>query len=48
MNEFMGKEKGRGGKKESQQRFTVSTACYFALLDSEDPGRPFEDAVRQS
>lgn len=46
----MGREKGwdGGGKKESQQRFIVSTACYFALLDNEDLGRPFEAAVRQS
>lgn len=49
MNEYMGRERGRdgGGNKESQQNFIVSTACYFALLDSEDPGRPFEAAVRQ-
>lgn len=45
-----GERRGTGAvkKKESQQRFIVSTACYFALLDSEDPGRPFEAAVRQS
>lgn len=42
------KERDGGGKKESQQTFIVSTARYFALLDSEDPGRPFEAAVRQS
>ena len=35
-------------KKESQQKFMVSTACYSALLDSEDSGHPFEATVRQS